>query len=77
MFPFQFNKNSVVLIGVSVIVLGFFVCGLFDILNFFMVKFIFITALIGLGVYAVWILVKKHAAKTKEAVSFQETTSKI
>ncbi|MEF3078846.1 hypothetical protein [Winogradskyella poriferorum] len=51
---FPINKNSLALIFVTIVALGFFVAGMFEVLDYFIIKVLLFTLFSGLLIFAFW-----------------------
>ena len=63
MFPL--NKNTIPLIIAAIIVLGFFIAGLFDVLDILIVKLALITATATVVIATLVYLIKNSAEKNR------------
>ena len=59
------SKNNLALIYTGVLVFGFFISGLFNVLDFIIVKALLFIWFAALGVILVWIAVKDKQTDTK------------
>lgn len=60
------SKNNLALIYTGILVFGFFISGLFDILDYIIVKLLLFTGFALLGFILVWIAVKEPVTKQKK-----------
>lgn len=58
-----FNKNTLALIYTGILLLGFFVSGIFDVLDYFIVKVLLFTGFAALVVVIVLIAIKELDSK--------------
>lgn len=63
MFPL--NKNTIALSFVAIIVLGFFIAGLFDVLDYFIIKVLLITGTVAIVIATIAFLFKNNAQKNR------------
>ncbi len=61
----SFSKNTLALIYTGVLLFGFFISGIFDILEYIIVKFLLFTAFALLGFILVWIAIKDNQTDSK------------
>ena len=57
---FPINKNTIALLFVITITLGFFIAGLFEVLDYLIIKFLLISSLIGLIIVALMFALKNR-----------------
>ncbi|MCA0132239.1 hypothetical protein [Winogradskyella alexanderae] len=57
---FPTDKNTIVLIFVSLITIGFFIAGLFDVLDYLIIKFLLISGTIALLVVALYFALRNR-----------------
>ncbi len=57
---FPINKNTIALLFVVKITLGFFIAGLFEVLDYLIIKFLLISSLIGLIIVALMFALKNR-----------------
>ncbi len=57
------RKNTLALIYTGILALGFFIAGLFDVLDYIIVKLLLFTGFAILGFILVWIAVKESDSK--------------
>jgi hypothetical protein len=58
-----FSKNTLALIYTGILVLGFFLSGIFDVLDYIIIKLLLFTGFALLGILLVWIAVKENGNK--------------
>lgn len=68
------NKNTLVLLGSGLIALGFFVSGILDILDYFIVKALLFLAFGALAIY-LFIAVTRSSKSNKHELRQHKTTS--
>ena len=63
---FPINKNTIALLFVITITLGFFIAGLFEVLDYLIIKFLLITSLIGLIIVALMFALKNRKNRLED-----------
>ena len=66
------TTNSIALTIVTIIVIGFFVAGLFEILNYFIVKALLLTCFVGLFIVAIRFALKNEDKKNRPEDELQD-----
>lgn len=61
----SFSKNTLALISTGIILFGFFISGIFDVLDYLIVKALLFTAFATLVVILVWIAIKNKQTDSK------------
>lgn len=61
----MFSKNTLALIYTGILVFGFFISGIFDVLDYIIVKALLFTGFASLGAILVWIAVKDKQTDSK------------
>lgn len=59
----MFSKNTLALIYTGLLVFGFFISGIFDVLDYIIIKLLLFTGYALLGFILVWIAVKEPDSK--------------
>lgn len=62
---FSFTRNNMVLAGVIIITLGFIVAGVFDVLDYLIVKFLLFSGFTALFVMAVLVIIDEKKRKNR------------
>lgn len=60
-----FSKNTLALISTGIILFGFFISGIFDVLDYLIVKALLFTAFATLVAILVWIAIKNKQTDSK------------
>lgn len=61
----SFSKNTLALISTGIILFGFFISGIFDVLDYLIVKALLFTAFATLVAILVWIAIKNKQTDSK------------
>ncbi len=61
----SFSKNTLALISTGIILFGFFISGIFDVLDYLIVKALLFTAFATLVAILVWIAIKNKQTNSK------------
>lgn len=61
----SFSKNTLALISTGIILFGFFISGIFDVLDYLIVKALLFTAFATLVAILVWIAIKNKQTGSK------------
>ncbi|WP_425075863.1 hypothetical protein [Psychroserpens sp. S379A] len=61
----SFSKNTLALISTGIILFGFFISGIFDVLDYLIVKALLFTAFATLIAILVWIAIKNKQTDSK------------
>lgn len=63
---FPINKNTIALLFVIIVTLGFFIAGLFEVLDYLIIKFLLICGYIGLVTFAIFFAVKNRKNRLED-----------
>jgi len=63
---FPINKNTIALLFVIIMTLGFFIAGLFEVLDYLIIKFLLICGYIGLVAVAIFFAVKNRKNRLED-----------
>jgi len=63
---FPINKNTMALLFVVIVTLGFFIAGLFEVLDYLIIKFLLICGFIGLVAVAIFFAVKNRKKRLED-----------
>ncbi|RCT55120.1 hypothetical protein [Winogradskyella sp. KYW1333] len=63
---FPINKNTIALLFVIIVTLGFFIAGLFEVLDYLIIKFLLICGYIGLVAVAIFFAVKNRKNRLED-----------
>ncbi|MCA0153399.1 hypothetical protein [Winogradskyella vincentii] len=63
---FPINKNTIALLFVIIVTLGFFIAGLFEVLDYLIIKFLLICGFIGLVAVAIFFAVKNRKNRLED-----------
>jgi len=63
---FPINKNTIALLFVIIVTLGFFIAGLFEVLDYLIIKFLLICGYIGLVTVAIFFAVKNRKNRLED-----------
>ncbi len=63
---FPINKNTIALLFVIIVTLGFFIAGLFEVLDYLIIKFLLICGYIGLVAVAIFFAVKNRKDRLED-----------
>lgn len=63
---FPINKNTIALLFVIIVTFGFFIAGLFEVLDYLIIKFLLICGYIGLVAVAIFFAVKNRKNRLED-----------
>lgn len=69
---FPINKNSIALLGVAALTIGFFVAGMLDVLNYFIIKALLFSSFTALVIIAISYASKNEAKKNRPEDKLQD-----
>lgn len=69
---FPLNKNSIALLIVAIIAFGFFAAGMFEVLDYFIIKALLFTLFGGLLIVAFWHALKNDTKKNRPKDKLQD-----
>ncbi|APY09385.1 hypothetical protein BWZ20_14195 [Winogradskyella sp. J14-2] len=69
---FPINKNSIALIIIAIITIGFFTAGMFEVLEYFIIKALLFSLFGGLLIIAFWHALKNDAKKNSPEDKLQD-----
>lgn len=72
---FPLNKNSLALLFVAIVAFGFFTAGMFEVLDYFIIKALLFTLFGGLLVLAFWQALKNDTKKNRPEDELQDDSN--
>ncbi len=72
---FPLNKNSIALLLATLITFGFFAAGMFEVLDYFIIKALLFTLLGGMLILAFWHALKNDIKKNRPEDELQDNSN--
>ena len=72
---FPLSKNSIALLLAALITFGFFAAGMFEVLDYFIIKALLFTLFGGMLIFAIWRALKNDTMKNRPEDELQDDSN--
>jgi hypothetical protein len=72
---FPLSKNSIALLLATLITFGFFAAGMFEVLDYFIIKALLFTLFGGMLIFAIWRALKNDTMKNRPEDELQDDSN--
>lgn len=72
---FPLSKNSIALLLAALITFGFFAAGMFEVLDYFIIKALLFTLFGGMLIFAIWRALKNDTIKNRPEDELQDDSN--